>query len=132
MTSAMVVPHVSLLVFDGSCGFCERSAGWVERRLPAGAEVAVEPWQGLDLSALGLSGEEVADAAWWIDAAGTRCRGHLAIAAALRTIGGAWGVVGRMLTWPVLSQVARASYRVVAEHRDRLPGSTSPCRRRRP
>jgi predicted DCC family thiol-disulfide oxidoreductase YuxK len=121
-------PNLPLLEFDGDCGFCTRSAEWVRTRLPAGSGVAVEPWQRLDLDALGLSREDVASAAWWIDRDGTKRRGHLAIAAALRAIGGAWGVVGRVLTWPVLSQLAALAYRLTARYRYRLPGSTPACK----
>ena len=45
-----------ILVYDGQCGFCIRSARWIEARLPA--DVRVEPWQSLDLDELGLSAHE--------------------------------------------------------------------------
>ncbi|NDH76279.1 MAG: DUF393 domain-containing protein, partial [Actinobacteria bacterium] len=42
-----------LLIFDGDCGFCTTSAGWIERRLPD--DVRVAPWQILDLEQYGLT-----------------------------------------------------------------------------
>lgn len=123
----MAVPNLPVLVFDGDCGFCTRSAEWVRCRLPAGSGASVEPWQRLDLDTLGLTQAEVTDAAWWVELDGRRSRGHLAIAASLRTIGGAWGVVGRALTWPVVSSIAAVAYAVVARYRHKLPGSTPAC-----
>ena len=117
-----------ILEFDGDCGFCTKSARWIERRLPASSGVTVAPWQQLDLDALRLTRQDVTDAAWFIEPDGTRRRGHLAIAAALRAIGGAWAVVGRVLTWPVVSQVGAVVYRLVSRYRYRLPGSTPACK----
>ncbi len=121
-------PGLPVLEFDGDCGFCTRSAEWVRRRLPAESGVAVEPWQALDLRSLGLTPTDVADAAWWVDRDGSRHRGHLAIAAALRAIGGAWGVVGRVMTLPVVSLLGRVVYALVSRYRYKLPGSTDACR----
>lgn len=117
-----------LLVYDGDCGFCTRSARWVARRLPAGSPATVAPWQSLDLRSLGLTPVDVASAAWWIDADGGKRRGHLAMAAALGRIGGRWAVVGRLLATPPVSWLARPVYALVARYRHRMPGSTDACR----
>lgn len=124
----MTAPNLPVLVYDGDCGFCTSSAHWVERRLPVASGVAVEPWQVLDLQALGLTPAEVADAAWWVALGGVRHRGHRAIAAALRAIGGPWGVAGRVIDVPPVSWIAAAVYRVVARYRYRLPGGTPACK----
>jgi predicted DCC family thiol-disulfide oxidoreductase YuxK len=115
-----------MLVFDGGCGFCTASARWVEHRLPSGS---VEPWQLIDLRAVGLSPTDVADYAWWVDPDGSRRRGHRAIAASLRAIGGGWGVVGRVLAVPPVSWLAAGVYHVVAANRHRLHrfGTTPAC-----
>ena len=60
-----------LLIFDGDCGFCTTSAGWIERRLPD--DVRVAPWQILDLEQYGLTESDVTSAAYWVDAEGTAC-----------------------------------------------------------
>ena len=45
-----------VLVFDGDCAFCSTSARFVSERLRRSpADYAVEPWQRLDLDALGLT-----------------------------------------------------------------------------
>lgn len=115
-----------MLVFDGDCGFCTSSARWIERRLPE--EVAVEPWQSLDLDELGLTVTDVTEAAWWIDEAGGRHRGHRAIGHSLAAAGGLWGMIGKLILTPPISWLARPAYALVARYRYRLPGATDACR----
>jgi predicted DCC family thiol-disulfide oxidoreductase YuxK len=118
-----------VLVYDGSCGFCTRSALWLARRWRVDAEAL--PAQRLGdagLAELGLTPEDVERFAWWIDVDGQRHRGHLAIAEALEAIGGGWAVAGRGLSVPPVSWLARLGYRLVAKYRHRLPGGTAACR----
>ncbi len=112
-----------LLVYDGQCGFCIRSARWIEARLPADARV--DPWQSLELEKLGLSQSDAETAVWWIDERGSRprrCRGADAIGWSLVAAGGAWGIVGRLIAHPPLLWLARPTYSLVAANRHRLPG----------
>ena len=112
-----------LLVYDGHCGFCVRSARWIEARLPADARV--KPWQSLELEELGLSRPDVQAAVWWIDDrdhSPRRSRGAEAIGRALAEARGAWGVVGRLIVRPPLIWLARPAYALVAANRHRLPG----------
>lgn len=113
----MGAPNLPVLVYDGGCGICTRMAHWVAHRLPEGNGAAVEPWQRLDLEALCLSAADVDSAAWWIDARSAKHRGHRAIAASLRAIGGRWGTVGRLLSVQPVSWLAAAVYAVVAPNR---------------
>ena len=121
----MSTPNLPMLVFDGGCGICTRCARWVEHRLPG----STQPWQVLDLRAAGLSPTDVADYAWWLAPGGVRRRGHRAIAAALRAVGGGWGVVGRVLELPPVSWLAAFVYGVVARNRHHLRrfGVTPAC-----
>jgi predicted DCC family thiol-disulfide oxidoreductase YuxK len=125
---AVAVANLPVLVFDGDCGFCTRTAYWVRDRLPEGSGVDVEPWQVLDLPALGLTEQQVTEAAWWVGTDRRPQRGHRAIAGALRAMGGGWAVLGRVLTLPVISLLARAGYWLVARYRYKLPGGTPACR----
>lgn len=106
------------LIYDGGCDFCGRCADWIATRLPAGA--AVVESRHTDLAALGLSEQQAADAAWWIDTDGTHHRGHRAIAEALRACGGSWSRLGRLLILPGVSLLAAAVYELVARNRHRL------------
>ena len=112
-----------ILVYDGECGFCIRSARWIEARLPAG--VGVEPWQSLDLEELGLSEQEAQAAVWWIEGHGTssrRARGAEAIGRSLLAAGGVWKLVGMLISRPPLLWLARPVYTLVAANRHRLGG----------
>lgn len=129
-------PARPLLVFDGDCGFCTASVHWLEARFRR--EVDVEPYQALDLDALGLTEAGVTRYAWWLDAAerrspgaGVRDRGHRAIARGLRACGGLWPLVGGLLLLPPpFSWLYAAGYRLTARYRGWLPGTTPACRMR--
>ena len=116
-----------MLIFDGDCGLCTRCAEWAQRRLPAGERVVA--WQHLDdLGAVGLTVDDVTAAAWWVDADGTRYRGHLAVGKALEACGRGWRPLGAALGRPGVSAVAALVYDLVARNRYRLPGGTPACR----
>lgn len=114
-----------LLVFDGDCGFCTSAARFGARRL--GLE-HVEPWQLLDLDAVGLTEERCRAAVQWVGADGSVAGGERAVIAALRHAGGAWRGIGALLALPGVRHAAGAVYRLVARHRHRLPGGTAACR----
>lgn len=116
------------LVYDADCGFCTRSARWIESHLPGGSALRVSSWQEADLPALGLTPAEGMAAAWFVEAGGSRRRGHLAIAAALVAVGGVWGPVGRVIASRLMSWPATRVYACVARNRHRMPGGTPTCR----
>lgn len=113
-------------MYDGSCGFCERSARWIVSKWPPSAEFAARPWQELGatrLAALGLSVDDVTRAAWWVED-DRRAGGHLAVARSLIAAGGRWGALGRLLEVPPVRWLAAIGYRMVTANRGRLPGGT--------
>jgi predicted DCC family thiol-disulfide oxidoreductase YuxK len=120
------LPNAPILIFDGDCSFCTTSATWIEHRVPN--DVRVEPWQRLDLAALGLTEADVTTAAYWVDERGQKYRGHRSIAKALIAAGGAWKPVGVLLLIPPLSWLAAVGYLLVAKNRHRLPGGTPACK----
>ena len=113
-----------LLVYDGDCAFCTSSARLLEKIGPK-AEIAA--WQQIDLVELGLTEEAAAAAVQWVALDGTVRSGHEAVAAALRSAGGAWAPVGRLLVAPGIAPIAAVAYRLVAANRHRLPGGTPAC-----
>jgi predicted DCC family thiol-disulfide oxidoreductase YuxK len=120
---------VAVLVFDGDCGFCTTAATWAERRFRHGERA--QAWQLIAppvLTSMGLSLEDVGQAAWWVDADGTRARGHRAIGKALQAGGGGRRVVGWFVLTPPTSVLAAGVYRLVVRWRYRLPGGTPACR----
>lgn len=118
-------PALPVLVFDGDCAFCTSTAMWVKRRIRPGH---VEPWQSLDLAALGLTTQQCTTALQWVDAHGKVHSAERAVAQMLRDRGGIWSFPGRLIAAPGVVHLAGVIYRWVARHRHRLPGGTPACR----
>lgn len=115
-----------VLYFDGNCGMCTRSANSLIRRQRTG-EVHIEPFQRPGTpELLGVSNDEMLEAAWWKDSSGDVYRGAEAINAAL-----AAGMGSRiplvLYRIPGVRQVQNVAYRWVASHRYRFPGTTPHC-----
>jgi predicted DCC family thiol-disulfide oxidoreductase YuxK len=114
-----------LLIFDGDCGFCTTSARAAQRRLKL---EHVEPWQFLDLDAIGVTEAACTAAVQWVAVDGTVSAGEHAAIAALRHAGGIWGVLGRLMGLPGIRQSAGLVYRLIARYRHKMPGGTPACR----
>jgi predicted DCC family thiol-disulfide oxidoreductase YuxK len=115
-----------MLIFDGDCAFCTRSATWLERRLRS--DVIVLPWQRADLAGLSVSAERARREVLWVGPAGAVSGGASAVAAALKYCGAAGlRAAGLALSASPLRWVAPAAYRLAARNRYRLPGGTSAC-----
>ena len=113
-----------MLVYDGDCAFCTRCAHAVEA---IGADAEIVAWQLTDLTELGLSEAQAADALQWVEVDGTVRSGHEAVAATLVSSGPWWRLAGRAILLPGISWLAAKGYRLVADNRRRLPGSTPAC-----
>ena len=116
-----------VLLYDGDCAFCTWSAGLLEK---IGPEARIVAWQLTDLTELGVTEEQASEAVQWVGPDGTVRSGHEAIAAALNSAARPWKLAGRALLLPGISWLAAKSYRLIADNRHRLPGSTPACARR--
>ena len=116
---------MSILVFDGDCAFCTRSAGFITRRIKPSTEV--QAWQALDLEPLGLTPDQCSTAVQWVDTSGEIRSGAAAITAMLKEAGVGWAALGTIGDLPGIRSVAAGTYRVIAKTRHRLPGSTAAC-----
>jgi predicted DCC family thiol-disulfide oxidoreductase YuxK len=96
----------------------------VERISPDAEIVA---FQLTDLGELGITKEQAAAALQWVEVDGTVRSGHEAIASMLSSAGRIWKIIGRAVLLPGISWMAAKVYRLVAENRHRLPGSTPAC-----
>ena len=117
-------PALPVLVFDGDCAMCSSLARRARRWLRL---EWVEPWQRLDLAAIGLDEERCQAALQWVGADGSIAAAERAVISALRHAGGAWRLPAAMLAAPGVRSLAAASYRWVARNRHRLPGGTPAC-----
>ena len=115
-----------MLIYDGDCGFCTKTARWLQSRLAT--PISVVPWQSIDdLGALGLSELDVSTAVYWVDAYGRTSRGALGAARALTHSKGPLALVGWLLLLPPARQLAALAYPVIARNRQHLPGATAAC-----
>ncbi|HSJ90914.1 MAG TPA: DUF393 domain-containing protein [Ilumatobacter sp.] len=124
-SSVVHEPSRPMLVFDGDCSFCTSAARAGQRWLRL---EHVEPWQFLDLDALGLSEADCRRAVQWVAADGSIASAERAVIASLRHAGGAWRVLGAVMNLPGFRQTAAVLYRLIARYRHRLPGGTAACR----
>jgi predicted DCC family thiol-disulfide oxidoreductase YuxK len=115
-----------VLLYDGDCGFCTWCAGLLEK---IGPDAEIVAWQLTDLGELGVTEAQAAEAVQWVRVDGAVRSGHEAIAATLNRAGRVWKAIGRMILLPGISWLAAKAYRLVADNRYRLPGSTPACRR---
>ncbi|MDI5966688.1 DUF393 domain-containing protein [Streptomyces sp. SL13] len=114
-----------VLVFDGDCGFCTRCVEFTRRWVRPDADIVA--WQRADLAGLGVTAERAAHEVLWVTPPGAVSGGARAVAKVLLRAGGVWAPLGAVLTLPGVRLVAHAAYRVVADHRGRLPGGTASC-----
>ena len=116
-----------LLIFDGDCGFCTTSAHFLTRWVDRHERYEVQPWQQLDLGALGVTEADCIEAAQFVRRDGSVVGGHLAIAEGLRHGAPLWRPFGHLLVLPGVSALAARAYTWVADHRYSLPGGTPAC-----
>lgn len=113
-----------MLLYDGDCAFCTSCARALRR---IGPDTEIIAWQSADLAALGVTEEQATAAVQLVQGDGTSRSGHEAIAAALNTAGAIWRIIGHIALLPGISWMAAKAYRLIAEHRHRLPGGTPAC-----
>lgn len=121
--AARTHPAPPTFIYDGECGFCRRWVDWLERHLTGDAEYV--PYQQLeDLRAYGLTIDDVSSASYWIDAGGRAHRGAASFSHALGQAAPPWRAVGSLLRAPIVRDVARVAYGLIARNRHRLPAPT--------
>lgn len=122
-----------VFLYDGDCSFCSSCADFIERRIPADADV--QAWQFADLAALGVTQAEAEEAVIWVSAsdagpggsAATTKAGPEAIARLLIAAGSFWRPLGWLLDLAPVRWGAWPIYRLISRNRHRLPGGTATC-----
>ena len=124
-TAATKSAALGLLIFDGDCGFCTTAA----RKFGdfAGESADVVPWQALDLNDYGLTEQDCTSAAYWVQD-GQNYRGADAFAKGLQVCNTPLRLVGKIMSVPPVSWLARGIYPIIAKYRHKLPGATNACR----
>ena len=107
----------SILITDGNCAFCQRTAKKLAGIVPTG-------WRNVPstelTSSYGLTQEQLEHSVWLIenpDSEPKRYSGAKAVGKVLRIRGGLWGGLGWLTFIPPTSWIAAGMYRVVANNR---------------
>jgi len=112
------------LVFDGQCGFCTRTAGWL-RRLDRRQRVEIVPLQAPGApESVGVTEAECLVSLRWQGKDGVRLSGAAAANAALAC---ALGSPVPVLLYRLTSRAQERGYDWVAANRYRLPGMRPFC-----
>ena len=130
-STGSVSPAPAVLLFDGTCGICTRTAHWVRAPDP-GRRILVLPNQTPGLTErYGLNRDEVDRSAWLIEAGGGRWEGAAALNRIARVIGGRWAWLAAPYALPPARWVEERVYRWIADHRRCLArwGVTPECER---
>lgn len=125
-----VLTDRATLIYDMDCGFCTRSARWIEGRWTRDPRPQLVGGQRLDddtISAHGITRERLALEVVWVDR-GTVLGGADAIAASLKAATGWVHLLGVVISLPGMVQLGRLVYPVVAKNRHQMPGGTDACK----
>jgi predicted DCC family thiol-disulfide oxidoreductase YuxK len=104
------------LVYDGDCGICTASVGFLRRSGCTAELVTSREWTVSHPGDAGLAAGSVV----LVEADGTRRVEEAAVAGALRRSSAPWPTLGSIIDAPVLRVLARGVYRFVARHRTRI------------
>ncbi len=122
------VPGESVLIFDGDCGFCQRTLDAMKKRLATWPRTA--PYQRLDLDRYGVRSQDAARAMLWVEPGKPPLAGAAAFARLFREQPQLrWRTLGRMMALPGIGHLAAVVYRTVARNRHRFLSGASACER---
>ena len=105
---------MSILVYDGDCGFCRKRALWLSKH--DRNDLVIVAWQEADLTSLSLTPQECAQRVQWVDGK-KHAAGGAAIAKCLTSCNQPWRAAGKVMQWPVIQVFTELGYRVVAANR---------------
>ena len=110
------------LVTDGECGFCQRSAAWLQRHFPG--DWVNTPSQTIGLELVGISAEQANAKVWYvtgIDAEPKRYGGAQAVAKLLLDQPKIWiKPIATLAFIPITKQTADLLYFLIAKNRKYL------------
>lgn len=121
----------AVMLFDGSCGICTRTAHWV-RAHDSSRRIQVLPSQtpGL-MERYGLTREQVDRSAWLMEVDGDRLDDAAALNQIFRIIGDRWAWLAVPYAVPPVRWAEEHVYRWIADHRTMLArwGTVPECER---
>jgi predicted DCC family thiol-disulfide oxidoreductase YuxK len=128
MTSEECMYSISqpLFLFDGDCGVCQNGTASMRRRFDPPVDMSA--YQCVDLSAYGITDDEVLEGPVLVRVNGSHVVGPLAIAEMLRISRRPYRTLGVAMLLPGVSQLLHSIGPSVYRQRHRLPGASETCR----
>lgn len=116
---------VGLLVVDGDCGFCLTSVRWIKRNMIKNLEF--EMYQRLELGKFGLSEEECQKQVQYVydSKIYAGAEAYAKLFSNSNNVG--LRLLGLLMRTPIISQVTKLVYQLIAANRSKLPGGTPYC-----
>ena len=114
------------LLFDGDCGICDKTMERIETQMQP--PVDFKAYQEVDLAALGVPEQAVADGPVLVRPDGTYAVGPIAMAGVMQLAGGPYAKVGRVMTAPGARQFLSWIGPKMYHQRYRLPGADDSCK----
>ncbi len=114
-----------IFIYDGDCAFCSSSVRLISRFVKN--TPPMKPYQWCDLIALGLTETECREKAQFVLGQYRKFSGADAFAELFKAASFPWKLVGILLSLPIIRNISRLVYKIIAANRYRLPGGTPTC-----
>ena len=122
----MYSPSRPLFLFDGDCGVCQNGTASMRRRFDPPVDMSAH--QCVDVSAYGITDDEVLEGPVFVRVDGSHVVGPLAIAEMLRISRRPYRGLGITMLLPGVRQLLHSIGPSVYRQRYRLPGAADTCR----
>ncbi len=114
-----------VLIYDGDCGFCQRSVAWLRRMV--GERVEYEPSQRVAGEFPQIPPERFAHAVQLVERDGSVSQAAEAIFRVLASVWWWRWLLALYRAVPGFAPLSEAGYRFIARHRGSLPGESGAC-----
>ena len=107
-----------LVIFDGDCGICTKTAEWIEQK-DKDDKLTVKPFQILDLDKYDLELEQVQTSVYFISE-GKKFRKARAVYEILKQLPGFWGFLGTAASNSFIAWISNPFYVLIARNRTKV------------
>lgn len=107
-----------LVIFDGDCGICTKTAEWIERK-DKKERLTVKPFQILDLDKYDLELEQVQSSVYFINE-GKKIDKARAVYEILKQLTGFWGFLGAAASNSFIAWFSNPFYVLIARNRTKV------------
>lgn len=107
-----------IILFDGDCGICNKTQMWILKKDKSG-RFDIHPYQFFDYKMLGLTEEEVSSSVYLIKN-DKKYKKSKAVFEILKSLPGIYGIMGFLLSNPVIVFLSNPFYNIIARNRAKI------------